>query len=243
MYISLNWLRDFVDIPSDIDPRALGERFTTTTAEIEGVEQITCAASGQVAAEVKSIQRRPGEGWQYAVRLDIGSREVDSITVAEGIKPGDRVIFAPPGATLPGVGQVTEKTIAPGVISQGMIVPGDALGLPTVGQRALWLPPSVVAGTPIDMALFNDWLIEIDNKSITNRPDLWGHYGVAREVAAMLRLPLRPYPVAPLKELAELDLPEIPIVIDDPGKCPRYSALKFTGVKSQPAPLWMQVRL
>lgn len=243
MYISLNWLRDFVDIPSDIDPRALGERFTTTTAEIEGVEQITCAASGQVAAEVKSIQRRPGEGWQYAVRLDIGSREVDSITVAEGIKPGDRVIFAPPGATLPGVGQVTEKTIAPGVISQGMIVPGDALGLPTVGQRALWLPPSVVAGTPIDMALFNDWLIEIDNKSITNRPDLWGHYGVAREVAAMLRLPLRPYPVAPLKELAELDLPEIPLVIDDPGKCPRYSALKFTGVKSQPAPLWMQVRL
>jgi len=241
--ISLNWLRDFVDIPKDVDPRSLGERFTTTTAEIEGIEHVQCSASGLIAAEVKSVQRRSGEGWQYAVRLNLGSGEVDTITIAEGLKPGDRVIFAPVGATLPGVGQVGEKTLAPGVTSQGMIVPGDALGLPTVGQRAMWLPPSVQPGTPIDMTLFDDWLVEIDNKSITNRPDLWGHYGVAREVAAMLNLPLRPYPVVPVAELAELDLPEIPIVIEDPAKCPRYSALRFTGVKSQPAPLWMQVRL
>lgn len=243
MYISLNWLRDFVDLPPDLDPRALGERFTTTTAEIEGVEHVTCAASGLIVAEVKSVERRPGEAAQYLVCLDTGSGEVNTVTIAENLKPGDRVIYAPLGAMLPGVGAVTEKTLAPGLVSKGMIVPGDALGLPTVGQRAMWLPPGTAPGTAIDLALFDDWIIEIDNKSITNRPDLWGHYGVAREVAAMLKVPLRPYPVVPLGELSPAGLPEVAITIDDPARCPRYSGLKFTGVKSQPAPLWMQVRL
>src|SRR5512147_367308 len=101
MYISLNWLRDFVDVPRDLDPRALGERFTTTTAEIEGIEHITCDAAGLVAAEVKSVQRRPGESIQYAVRVDIGGTEFNTVTIAENLKVGDRVIFAPPGSKLP----------------------------------------------------------------------------------------------------------------------------------------------
>ena len=109
-----------------------------------------------------------------------------------------------------------------------MIVPGDALGLASVGQRAVWLPPNTEAGSAIDMRLFDDWIIEVDNKSITHRPDLWGHYGIARELAAMYRLPLAPYPVVARKELEDPRLPEIPIVIDDPTKCPRYSGLRFT---------------
>lgn len=124
-----------------------------------------------------------------------------------------------------------------------MIVPGDALGLPTVGQRAVWLPPSTRPGTPIDMGLFDDWIIEVDNKSITHRPDLWGHYGIARELAAMFDKPLRGYPVTPIEELQDKRLPDVPIVIDDASKCPRYSALRFANVRPQAAPLWMQVRL
>ena len=124
-----------------------------------------------------------------------------------------------------------------------MIVPGDALSLPTVGQRAMWLPPSTKPGSPIDMSLFDDWIVEVDNKSITHRPDLWGHYGIARELAAIYDCQLKPYPIVPPQELDDPQLPAVPIVIDDPAKCPRYSALRFTGVRPQPAPLWMQVRL
>jgi phenylalanyl-tRNA synthetase beta chain len=243
LLISLTWLRDFVDLPADLDPRALAERFTTTTAEVEGVEHVVCAAAGLVAAEIQSVQRRPGEPASHAVRVGTGGAAFDTVTVAENLKPGDRVIFAPPGATLPGVGTVTEKALVSGATSAGMIVDGATLGLPTVGQRAVWLPPDTPAGELIDLSLFDDWIIEIDNKSITNRPDLWGHYGIARELAAMLKRPLKPYPVVSLAELTAPDLPEVPITIDDPGKCPRYSALRFTGVKPRPSPLWMQARL
>jgi phenylalanyl-tRNA synthetase beta chain len=98
-------------------------------------------------------------------------------------------------------------------------------------------------GVRIDAHIFDDWIIEVDNKSITHRPDLWGHYGIAREIAAMYGTALKPYPVTPIEELASPALPEVPIVIDDPVRSPRYSALRFAGVKAQPSPLWMQVRL
>jgi phenylalanyl-tRNA synthetase beta chain len=242
MYISLNWIRDFVDLPADIDPRELAERFTIVTAEVEGVEHITCDAKGLIAAQIVSVEPIPGTERMYAVRANLGSTQVDTVTIAEGLKPGDRVIYAPVGSTLPGVGKVSKRQ-AGGRTSEGMIAPGDALGLATVGQRAVWLPPSTVVGSAIDLAEFDDWVIEVDNKSITHRPDLWGHYGIARELAAVYGKPLEPYPVAPLKDIDNPSLPEIPIVIDDPAKSPRYSALRFTGVRPQPAPLWMQVRL
>src|SRR5205085_3985142 len=72
---------------------------------------------------------------------------------------------------------------------------------------------------------------------------LWGHYGIAREIAAMYGVPLKAYPVAPLEELTREELPAIPITIDDPAKCPRYSALRLAGVQAKPSPIWMQVRL
>ena len=125
-----------------------------------------------------------------------------------------------------------------------MIVAGEMLGLTQLTQKAVKLPPYTKPGTAIPVAgVLDDWIIEIDNKSITHRPDLWGHYGIARELAAMLRKPLQPYPVVPLEELNDPTLPEIPIVIDDPVKCPRYTGLMMTGVRPQPAPLWMQARL
>ncbi|HQA00582.1 MAG TPA: phenylalanine--tRNA ligase beta subunit-related protein, partial [Phycisphaerae bacterium] len=213
------------------------------TAEVEGIEHIQCEAAGLVAAEILSVAPIPGTERMYAVRASLGAAgEVDTVTIAEGLKAGDRVIFAPVGAVLPQVGTVTKRQAA-GRTSEGMIVPGDALRLSTVGQRAVWLPPSVAAGSPIDLREFDDWVIEVDNKSITHRPDLWGHYGIARELAAIYGRSLKPYPVVPVKELDDPSLPEIPIVIDDPVKSPRYSALRFTGVRPQPAPLWMQVRL
>ncbi|HSW46345.1 MAG TPA: phenylalanine--tRNA ligase subunit beta [Phycisphaerae bacterium] len=241
MFVSLTWLRDFVDLPADVDPRALAERFTVTSAEVEGVEQITCDARGLVAGGILSVKPIPG-GNLFVVRVDIGSARIDSVTVAEGLAVGQCVIYAPPGSLLPGIGEVGERKVS-GRPSAGMVVPGDALNLPTIGQRAIWLPPDTKPGEPIDIALFNDWIIEIDNKSITNRPDLWGHYGIAREVAAILRKPLKPYPVTPIKEIDAPAAPVVPIVIDDPVMCPRYTALRFKQVRSRPSPLWMQARL
>jgi phenylalanyl-tRNA synthetase beta chain len=243
MLISLNWIRDFVDLPADIDPQVLAERFTMTTAEVEGVEHVTCKAKGLVAGEIEDVDPIGGPQNLYAVRVNTGGQRFDSVTAAENLHKGDKVIFAPPGAHLPEVGEVTERQTSTGHTSAGMIVSGDLLGLPTVGQQAMWLPPRTEAGVPIDLDEFDDWVIEVDNKSITHRPDLWGHYGIAREIAAIYKRDLQPYPVVLRQELEEIDRPAVPIEIDNAEKCPRYTGLRFSGVRRQPAPLWMQVRL
>ncbi|MFH1418083.1 MAG: phenylalanine--tRNA ligase subunit beta [Planctomycetota bacterium] len=240
MLISLNWLKDFVDIPSDLNPQDLALRFTLTTAEVEGVEHVEPHFAGLVAARIESIRANPGEEKLKTVIVDAG-KKYTSLTTAPDIDVGDLVIYAPPGAVI--AGHTLGTMDSAGRPSEGMIVAGQSIGLMQVGANAMFLPPSFTPGQGIDTAVFDDWIIEIDNKSITHRPDCWGHYGIAREMAAMLDVPLKPYPVTDAAELARNDLPEIPIEIDDPALCPRYTGLLMKGLKAQPAPLWMQVRL
>ncbi|HEY3244826.1 MAG TPA: phenylalanine--tRNA ligase subunit beta [Phycisphaerae bacterium] len=243
MLISFNWLRDYVEIPADLDPRDLAERFTVTVAEVEGVERIEVGARGLVAAEVKRASALPGTGELRHMLLDTGPRgQIETVSAAPALKTGDRVVFAPPDAHVAALGEIRPSTVA-GHASQGMILPGEAVGIALAVQEAVFLPPRYAPGAALPAELFDDWVIEVDNKSITHRPDLWGHYGIAREIAAMLKLPLKPYPVVPIEELTGAALPEIPIVIDDPEKCPRYSGLVMRGVTSQPSDLWMQLRL
>lgn len=242
MLISLNWLRDFVELPADLDVHALAERFTMTCAEVEGVERIQVDARGLIAARIESVADLPETRGLRRVVLDTGGRRVETVSAAPVLRVGDTVVFAPPGARTLTTGEIGVATVA-GQASSGMILNGAALGIPMAEDAAIFCPPAMQPGEAIAPAMFDDWVIEVDNKSITHRPDLWGHYGIAREVAAMLGLGLRRYPVVPLRELSETRLPEIPITIDDPARCPRYSALRLAGVGHQAAPLGMQVRL
>jgi phenylalanyl-tRNA synthetase beta chain len=85
-----------------------------------------------------------------------------------------------------------------------------------------------------------DSIIEIDNKSLTNRPDLWGHLGMAREVAAIAGLNV----VDPVGELpSPASKGDLSITIDDANLCARFSGQRVENVKVAPSPLWMQVRL
>ncbi len=240
MLISLNWLKDFVNIPATLSPRDLGLQFTVTTAEVEGVEHHSAEVEGLIAVRIESIRSQPGEAKLKTVIVDAGSKKYTSMTTAPDIEVGDLVAYGPPGAR---VGRQTlgEKDGA-GRDSQGMIVAWGALGFTNIGAHAVKLPPGTKPGEAIDAALFDDWLIEVDNKSITHRPDCWGHYGIAREIAAILRLPLKPLGVTPTASLTN-SMPAIPIEIDDPAACPRYSGLLINGLRAQPSPLWMQARL
>ena len=246
MLISVNWLRDFVDLPADLDPRELAERFTIVCAEVEGVEPISVGAEGLIAAGIVEVSDVPGAVGLRRVKLDVGGgRTVETVTAAATLKVGWSVIYAPPGAKVAALGEVGQAAVAGG-ISVGMILPGDALGVALAAEEAILLAPGSPEAEPgfqLPPEWFDDWVIEVDNKSITHRPDLWGHYGIAREMAAIFKTPLKPYPVTPAQELADLDLPEIPIEIDDPQMCPRYSGMVMRAVDPRPAPLWMQLRL
>jgi phenylalanyl-tRNA synthetase beta chain len=240
MLISLNWLKDFVAVPSGTDPRELALGFTITAAEVDGIEHHEANFSGLVAAKIDRVERVPGEAKLQKVTLT-ADKQYATLSAAPDLMAGSLVIYGPPGAKV--AGHTFGTTDPAGRPSEGMIVAGQALGLVQVGANAIFLPPSTKPGAPIDPAFFDDWIIEIDNKSITHRPDCWGHYGIAREVAAMLDLPLKKYDVTDLGELPTDNLPEIPIEIDDPAKCPRYTGLLMRGLAAQPSPLWMQARL
>jgi len=187
MLISLNWIRDFVDLPSDLDPRALAERFTRTTAEVEGVEGLRLEAEGLIAARVQEVKPLPGTRNLRLVTLDVGNgRTVPTVSAAPVLHVGLGVVYAPPGAHVKALGHITSTAVA-GQDSVGMILPGHVLGIEMAVQEAVFLDASVAPGTELPAEWFDDWTIEVDNKSITHRPDLWGHYGIAREVAAILR--------------------------------------------------------
>lgn len=249
MLISLNWIKDFVEIPNTIAPKDLALQFTITTAEVEGVEQHTSDFEGLIAARIESIRTQPGDEKRKTVIVDAGGgRRYTSITTAPDVATGDMVAYAPPGARV-GTQTLGEKDAA-GRDSQGMIVAWGAIGFPHIGAHAIKLPAvtesaasGFAAGDPVAAEAFNDWIVEIDNKSITHRPDCWGHFGIAREIAAMLRLPLKPLNATTMAVLRNESGTPIPIEIDDSDKCPRYSALAFTGLRAQPSPLWMQARL
>ncbi len=244
MLISVTWLRDFVDIPAETGPRDLANMLTMSTAEVEGVKEVTVQADGLIAAGVTRVGPVPDRKKLTHATLDVGGSEIETVTAAPSLQVGDVVVYAPEGTSIGGIGPIKRTTVGE-IDSVGMILPGDAIGILQTTQDAVFLPPSTEPGTPVDLAELNDWVLEIDNKSITHRPDLWGHYGIAREVAALCGKPLRPYTdvAGSYDELIDETKPTIPIEIDDPTLCPRYSALTMTGLHVQPSPLWMQARL
>ena len=243
MLISLNWIRDFVDLPSDLDPQQLAERFTRTTAEVDGVSQINIDAKGLIAARVIEAKNLPDTRNLRLVTLDVGNgKQMQTVSAAPVLHVQTSVVYAPPGAGIKGHPEMTTAKVA-GCDSQGLILPGESIGISMALQEAIFLPDDTPPGTILSPELFEDWVIEVDNKSITHRPDLWGHYGIAREIAAICKLPLKPYPVVTLESLQKESLPEIPIAIADSTACRRYTGLLLEGVPTQPAPLWLQLRL
>jgi phenylalanyl-tRNA synthetase beta chain len=243
MLISLSWIRDYVELPVDLHPRDLAERFTCTTAEVDGVSPVAIAAKGLIAAGVVAVADLPDQRNARLATLDIGDgKTADTVTSAPVLHTGDCVVYAPCGASVAKLGEITESRVA-GRASLGMILPGDVLGVEMAPFEAIFLGEEFQPGTPLPAELFEDDVIDIDNKSITHRPDLWGHYGIAREIAAIYGQPLQPFPVVPIAELNPGGLAKVPISIADFGACRRYSGLVLAGVPKQPAPLWMQLRL
>ncbi|MCB0335459.1 MAG: phenylalanine--tRNA ligase subunit beta, partial [Bdellovibrionales bacterium] len=135
-----------------------------------------------------------------------------------------------------------------GVESFGMICASEEIGLshifPAQDKKEIvdLVDAEVEAGMSLaDYLGFNDIVLDIDNKSLTNRPDLWGHYGIARELAAIYKCPLQPLPTFAFEDMATKG--DIEVVIEDPERCHRFTALRIDGVQNGPAPRWMRNRL
>ncbi len=239
MFISSNWLSRHVDLDG-VDLDELGDRFTLSVAELEGVVRVghDLGDGSVVVGHVLEVQSLEGKKVRLT-KVDTGAHGVRAIICgAPNVAAGQRVPVALPGARF-GDFEIKVAKVA-GVESHGMICSEKELGISDEHAGIMVIDEEVAPGTPIveqwDIA---DTLFEIDNKSLTHRPDLWGHRGIAREIAALLDRPLKPLPL----DVAFTEDRPLTVRVDDPVGCPRYSATCIDGVSVAPSPMWLRLLL
>lgn len=239
MLISMNWISDFVDLKG-LDLEKLIHRFTLSTAEVEEVIKMGENVKGVVAGKILSIENHPKSKKLHLLKVDNGKKIVDVVCGAPNVREGMIVPFACEGGKAGGI-DIVKATIA-GYDSYGMCCSEAELGISADHSGLMELPEDTVVGTDIkELYQIDDVVFEVDNKSLTNRPDLWGHYGIAREFAALAGRPLKPLPVHDLEQYVKL--PEVSINILDKEHCFRYSSIKVENVKVKTSPVNMRIRL
>ena len=245
MKVSLKWLSEYVDVPSDT--KAFCDRLDLTGTGVEAVERTGAALDGVVVGHVLTCELHPDSDHLHVVTVDVGAGEpVQIVCGAPNIAAGIKVPVATVGAVLPGDLKIKKSKLR-GVPSCGMCCSQRELGMGS-DHAGIWiLPEDAPVGMPIaDFAQLADTVLDLE---ITpNRPDCLSMVGMAREVGAMYRTDYE----SPLGRMAGklvLDASSAPvdetvrITIEDAVRCPRYTARVIRGVKVGPSPDWMVERL
>lgn len=248
MLISLEWIKDFVELP-ETSPKILGERFTLATAEVEEVKILGEAMGKIKIAEILSIEKHPEADNLNLVTFKTSSTEIKKVVCgASNVKIGLKTPYAPLGTLLPN-GMLLDPKKIRGILSEGMLCSEEELGLKDHSEGILELPSDAPVG--VDLKTFfkinSDIILNIDNKSLTHRPDLWGHYGVAREFATIFQKKLK-NPFTPEWEKEKMSLmtkslsPVRPKVLEG-SSCLSYSLLSIDNISVGPSPLHLRTRL
>lgn len=251
MYLSVNWLKDWLKLPKDLSAEKIAHDLTMSTVEVEEVIDQAASLKGIVVGKIKEIAAHPDADRLQVCQVDLGSQVDQIVCGGTNLSLGMLVAVATVGSQVKwhGEGELVtlEKVKIRGIESSGMIAAASEIGLsdlfPAKSEKEI-LDLSefhLKVGQDLSQALqLNDFIIDIDNKSINHRPDLWGQYGLAREVAAIYRLKLQDYQVSELKEQEELKLK---VTVKDKDKCFRYLSLVIKNVKVGPSPWWLKNRL
>ncbi len=239
MRISLNWLRELVNIDTDVNK--LANELTMLGLEIEALERPGASLSNVVVGQIKTIDPHPDADKLVVCTTDIGRGDPLLIVCgAKNMRVGDKVPTAVEGSTLAGGFKIARRKMR-GVESQGMMCAADELGMGADHSGLLILPPETPVGADaLEILGLNDTILEVE---ITpNRGDWAGMIGVARELAALHQTELR-LPKFNLEEGEQIASALSSVTILAPDLCPRYAGRVITGVKIGPSPLWLCQRL
>ena len=241
MKFSVNWLREFVDLPPSVD--VLAELLTLAGVEIEGTEQRGAKIDNVVVAEITASTQHPNADRLTVCEVDDGSGIKRQIVCgATNYKVGDKVPLALPGVMLPNGLQI-QKSKLRGVESEGMLCSAKELGLGEDANGLLILSPDAKIGARIADLFPADTILDVE---ITpNRGDLLGHFGLAREIAALTnkivgqphRLPNQ------AKAGGAPALQRQGVSISALRECPFYSARKIGNLKVAPSPAWLRAKI
>jgi phenylalanyl-tRNA synthetase beta chain len=236
MKFSYQWMRDLVP-GLEIEPAELQRLITMKTAECEGIERTGTHFESVAAVRVLTVEALP-KGKNKRVTAAAGSgQQITVVCGAPNVVPGMLAPWVKPGTKLGS--KVIGRATIEGVESEGMLASGSELGI-NRDHSGLLVLTGLEPGQPLPQ-LAPDSIIEIDNKSLTHRPDLWGHYGMAREVAAITGRQL--HDPVDLEVLPASGGAGIKISVADSKLCPRYSLLVMQNARVEPSPLWLQARL
>lgn len=243
MRVSLRWLKEFV--PIEMEPEELAEGLSSIGLEVAAIHRPWEKARGLWVGRALSVRRHEGADRLFVVEVDWGRPEpAQVVTAATNVVEGMLVPYAPPGSRLPD-GRELKEAVLRGVASRGMLLSADevALGTDHEGIMVLSAEEGWKPGDPFDLE-WDDAILELE---LT--PNYQVHaqsvVGVAREVAALYRLPLRipplPEPRGPKEPPASV--PRVEVFVEDPEGAPRYIIWYVEGLRVGPSPLWMQRRL
>ena len=249
MNISMKFLERYIDLPKDISYDQIAYDLTMRTVEVEEVIKTADKFHDIVVGEIKEVKAHPNADALRICMTDVGEDEIKQIVCGgSNLTAGHKVCVSKPGAEVVWHGEgepvvITESKLR-GEKSYGMIcgseevylgdiiVPKDEKEI--VDFTELGIECEVGQNVAEVMGL-DDVILVVDNKSLSNRPDLWGHYGVAREFAAIYKLPFKELP----ENLPE-GLPEYKVTIEEPDRCPRFTATKIDNVYVKESPQWMK---
>ena len=248
MRVSLNLIKKYVDLPDKLTDEDIARDMTLRTVEVEHVENTALKYHDIVVGKILEVNKHPNADRLKICITDIGEEEpVQIVCGGSNLYAGEYVVVSKPGAEVVWHGEgepvKVEKTKMRGEVSYGMICASSEVYLsdffPATDETEIidlkgidCKPGDNIA----DLIFMNDTVLEIDNKSLSNRPDLWGHYGIARELSAIYNIPLKELP----KYEIDANIPEYNVEIKEPDKCRRYVAVEIDGIYEKSSPLWMQ---
>lgn len=248
MLISLDWIRDFTDVPN-LPNKEIYSRFTLATAEVEEIISVGEHLEQIVIAEILSFEKHPEADKLNLVTFKISDTDIRKVVCgASNVKVGIKIPYASIGVKLPN-GLVLEPKKIRGVLSEGMLCSEEELGFAEESSGIMELP----SDAPLGMNMLNffkmrkDLILDIDNKSLTHRPDLWGHMGMAREFSAIFETPLKNRFTKEWEKNLEAKFtstasPVIPKFDGDSAGL-SYFGLSLEGVTVGESPDWMKNRL
>lgn len=244
MKVPLSWLADYVDLELPVDE--LAHRLTMSGLKVEAIERVGENWDNIVIGQVVEIEPHPSSrNPLWVTKTDLGDRVETIVTGAPNVSLHDKVPVIPVGSFVPFGPEGEPMEIRPrpmaGITSQGMLASARELGISEAHEGIYILPQEAPVGTHL-RTYMGDEILDIETNP--NRPDTLSIIGIAREVAAITEQQVTlPDLDAPDPNVTVVDEPSISIEIEDPALCPRYTALRITGVGDGESPFWMQRRL
>ncbi len=259
MKISVNWIKEYIDF--ELPP--IDELVTKIGAQIGAVEEVVDVGAkyqGVVVAKVVSCEKHPGADKLSVCLVDDGGvvADVDRnekgyvqvVCGAPNVREGLLVAWIPPKTIVPSTYDTSdpftlEARELRGVVSNGMIASGKELAINEDHTGILEIDQDTQPGQPFaEVYKLNDYIIDIENKMFTHRPDCFGQLGVAREIAGVLRQKFTSpdWYLKPLQDVTERSSKTLPFEVknDIPALTPRFIAVALADVTVQPSPIWLQ---